>query len=496
LWPRATRCCVNLRAVAVGPTYSFGPFQLEAGARRLTSEGAKVDVPARHVDVLVALVARAGDVVSKDALVDLAWRDVAVTDNSLEQAISALRKVLGRPNGGAHYIETVPRQGYRFVADVRTEAARATDDDLEALIAPYRAWVEGRAALESLSADKISRARAAFERVLEATPQDPIAHIGMANACAMQFETTRADEHPDTASLATAAEHAREACRLDPQRAEAWATHGFILDRTGHFVDAVAALGRAVSLEPDNWRHHFRVALVCWGEARLRAARRTLALLPGLPLAHWLAATVHVARQNFLDAEMELRAGIASMEASRLHGAVKFPGVALEWLLGLIALARGSDDEALACFERELAHEAQHHLYARECCANAWYAIGALHLRRGGHQDAAHAFHQAVQRVARHPAAVVLSATEPAVPPVTARAASIDRSIIDVALAQAIGLVVAGGHVEAAACLDRALAHVEAGGHGWLLPVEPMLGISRHPEVWVAVLAQLRSRAA
>ena len=48
---------------------------------------------------------------------------------------------------------------------------------------------------------------------------------------------------------------------------------------------ALAAMRRAVSLEPDNWRHYFRLSYVSWGEERLRAARRTLALLPGFPLA-------------------------------------------------------------------------------------------------------------------------------------------------------------------------------------------------------------------
>ena len=86
-----------------------------------------------------------------------------------------------------------------------------------------------------------------------------------------------------------------------------------MLDRTGASVDAVAALSRAVSLEPDNWRHHLRLAAVSWGEARLRAARRTLALLPGCPLAHWLAATVHVARQALDEAERELVAGMRGL---------------------------------------------------------------------------------------------------------------------------------------------------------------------------------------
>src|SRR5262249_10523355 len=130
------------------------------------------------------------------------------------------------------------------------------------------------------------------------------------NACVMQFETTRADPLPDRAALALAAQHAREACRLDPQFGEAWATLAFVLGRTGDHVDALAAAKRAVTLEPDNWRHHCRLAFVGWGEERLRASRRTLALLPNFPLAHWLAATVYVARQLPQDAERELMAAV------------------------------------------------------------------------------------------------------------------------------------------------------------------------------------------
>src|SRR4029077_15944600 len=83
-------------------------------------------------------------------------------------------------------------------------------------------------------------------------------------------------------------------------------------DRGGEHLDALAASKRAVTLEPDNWRHHFRLASVSWGEQRLRAAQQTLALLPHFPLAHWLAATVYVARQVFDEAERELDAGLLS----------------------------------------------------------------------------------------------------------------------------------------------------------------------------------------
>jgi hypothetical protein len=67
---------------------------------------------------------------------------------------------------------------------------------------------------------------------------------------------------------------------------------GLVVERTGRRADALAALERAVALEPDNWRHQVRLALGSWGESRLRAARAALKRCPHLPLAHWLAATV------------------------------------------------------------------------------------------------------------------------------------------------------------------------------------------------------------
>ncbi len=139
-----------------------------------------------------------------------------------------------------------------------------------------------------------------------------------------------------------AAHHAREACRLGQDYGEAWATLGFVLDRTGHHTDALAASRRAVTLEADNWRHHLRLASVSWGEERLREARRTLALLPGFPLAHWLSR--HGARRA---------AGVRRGRARARRGhrqpgqsadrPSRFSGVALHWLRGLVYLARGDE---------------------------------------------------------------------------------------------------------------------------------------------------------
>ena len=179
-----------------------------------------------------------------------------------------------------------------------------------------------------------------------------------------------------------------------------------MLDRAGDRLDARAAAKHAVMLEPDNWRHHFRLSYVSWGEERLRAADRTLALLPNFPLARWLAATVHVARQVFGEAERELAAGLAPGAGQSMDGS-RFSAVALHWLLGLIHLERGDETRALEEFERELSFENAGQLYARECAANTWYAIGALRLRQHRPADASVAFTRAIERVPTHPMARV-----------------------------------------------------------------------------------------
>jgi len=73
--------------------------------------------------VLLRLVERAGDVVSIDELLNAAWGDVAVSQDSVYQAVASLRRVLGDDPKQPSYIATVPRLGYRLVAKVSPEGA-------------------------------------------------------------------------------------------------------------------------------------------------------------------------------------------------------------------------------------------------------------------------------------------------------------------------------------------------------------------------------------
>jgi tetratricopeptide (TPR) repeat protein len=177
--------------------------------------------------------------------------------------------------------------------------------------------------------------------------------------------------------------------------------------------------------------------------------------------------------------------------------------VALHWLLGLIHLARGDETRALEEFELELSLESAGHLYARECCANTWYAIGALRLRQRRPADASAAFERALERMTTHPMARVglVAAAAPdqgsgvrlAADP---RTEEPDRLSTEAAMVRAAQLVVTGDHVDAARLIDEALARAAPGNAGWLLPIEPLLHVTSHPDVWACPLAHLRNRAA
>lgn len=97
----------------------FGPFRLDRARRRLLNEGRVVQLTSKVFDTLLALVESGGEVVEKDELMKKVWPDSFVEEGNLTQNISVLRKLLGESPGTNQYIVTVPRVGYRFVADVK-----------------------------------------------------------------------------------------------------------------------------------------------------------------------------------------------------------------------------------------------------------------------------------------------------------------------------------------------------------------------------------------
>src|SRR5919204_561010 len=78
----------------------FGPFRLEVARRELTAHGVPVTLGQRAFDVLLALVSRQGQLVTKDELMAEVWPGIVVEENNLQVHVSALRKVLGAAGVG------------------------------------------------------------------------------------------------------------------------------------------------------------------------------------------------------------------------------------------------------------------------------------------------------------------------------------------------------------------------------------------------------------
>jgi DNA-binding winged helix-turn-helix (wHTH) protein len=99
--------------------YEFGPFRLDVMERRLLLAGETVALTPKAFDLLLVLIERKAHLLEKDELLKLVWPDTFVEEANLPYNISLIRKALGDAENGQHYIETVPKRGYRFIASVR-----------------------------------------------------------------------------------------------------------------------------------------------------------------------------------------------------------------------------------------------------------------------------------------------------------------------------------------------------------------------------------------
>ena len=99
---------------------AFGRFRLDVSGRRLTEAGQAVALGGRALDLLIALVERPGELVTKAELMARAWPDTNVEDANLRVQIAAIRRALGG-KAGAAYIAAASGRGYRFVAPLEPE---------------------------------------------------------------------------------------------------------------------------------------------------------------------------------------------------------------------------------------------------------------------------------------------------------------------------------------------------------------------------------------
>lgn len=121
-------------ATATSDTYRFGLFRLEAhgaGLSRLDDDGTwkPVAIGSRALELLLLLMRRHGEVLTREEIMDAVWPSVAVEESNLTVQISALRRALDPTHAGPSSIQTISGRGYRFLPTVTSELAEAPIDN-------------------------------------------------------------------------------------------------------------------------------------------------------------------------------------------------------------------------------------------------------------------------------------------------------------------------------------------------------------------------------
>ena len=472
--------------------YRFGRFELDPQRRELRRDGLLVKIAHRHVRLLEVLLSHRNRIVSSEELFAAGW-DTAVDDNSVKQAIAGLRKQL-RDDPDAGSIKTFVGQGYQFIGAV-TEIDRepASAAVVSAMVGSYHRLREAHEALATMSLDVVSDAKELIASALRAAPESVGGQIDMAMACILVYEASRIDVEPDVEALALGLRHAQAVCDRDPHAGPAWGALAYLQHLNGDHDAATVSARIAVERDPREWRNLLSLGFATHGAGRLEAMTRLKQVYPRYAGGHWLEGTVYIARQAFPLAIETLCVGCALHEGQRSE-AGPFNPVGLRLMLGNVHAAEGRDAEALEQYHHELALVDPGHLYARECCANAWYSIGAIHWRNGRRPEAETAFREARVFVPAHPlAAIALSKLLGQLPP---DPSCLAMRAVDAVLVPVVRLAVNGQHEQAAACAADLLADAAPGPDGWLLPAEPLIHATARPDAWGRALQILHDRAA
>lgn len=109
--------------------YEFGPFVLDSADRTLLRDGSPVPLQPKVFDTLLVLVQNSGHLIEKNEFMRAVWpEEKVVEEGNLNKNISKLRLALGEGRGGAKYIETVPKSGYRFAVEVKAGNGGGPDE--------------------------------------------------------------------------------------------------------------------------------------------------------------------------------------------------------------------------------------------------------------------------------------------------------------------------------------------------------------------------------
>ena len=258
-----------------GEVYEFGAFQLDVGERKLERRGGRgrIEIPEKAFRTLVHLVRNSGTLVTKDTILATVWPGVFVEDGNVGKMIHTIRQALGDTSGEWAYVETVPKHGYRFIAEVtrvgRPAAAEVSSAPEAGSAYPRRSpaydlYMRGRVKADSENIADTDEAIALLEAAVALDPSCAGAYAQLARAYntrafkfTSQSEGRRLRENADVALA--------KALDLDPDLAEAHFARGLILwTKAKGFPheQAIRSFKKALELEPDADETHHQLSMV------------------------------------------------------------------------------------------------------------------------------------------------------------------------------------------------------------------------------------------
>ncbi len=217
-----------------GRIYEFGPFLLDVRERRLFRNGRPVPLRAKVFDTLRVLVENHGRLLAKETLMKAVWRDVLVEEGNLAHNVAALRKVLGDGEAGSNHVETIPGQGYRFVAPITA--------------------VRDSAQSEPVPASEPSQSDAPWEKRLEAARSALASSSSLGELPARTHQPHVVGRRRELAELNAAIESARSVRGLvlgltgEPGIGKSTLVELFPADQHGWGRDCLVATGRCSEL--------------------------------------------------------------------------------------------------------------------------------------------------------------------------------------------------------------------------------------------------------